>query len=69
MTVQFCPACQRPLPRLRVMCACGHPETSHDITRTGARTWCAHYAPAGACRCDKFTHVPATGGAAQEGTT
>jgi hypothetical protein len=69
MTV-LCPACGQPARRPRVMCACGHPETSHDINRAGNRTRCFHYSPAGRCPCQAFTHdVPAPGGAAKEGTT
>jgi hypothetical protein len=52
MTVPMCPACGRPARRPRVMCDCGHPETSHDINRSGKRTWCAHY---GAGPCQAFT--------------
>ena len=70
MTAPLCPACGQPARRPRVMCTCGHPETSHDIGRAGKRTWCAHYAPDGPCPCRAFTHgVPAPGGAAKEGTT
>lgn len=55
MTAPLCSACQQPLPRPRVLCACGHPETSHDLTASGRRTWCAHYSPAGPCQCQAFT--------------
>ena len=50
-----CPACGQPLKAPRRLCACGHPETSHDITRTGKLTWCASYSPAGPCKCEAFT--------------
>ena len=55
MTAQLCHACQQPLRRPRVLCRCGHPGTSHDLTRGGSRTWCAHYSPPGPCPCEKFT--------------
>jgi hypothetical protein len=45
-----CPACARPLRRPRVLCVCGHPVTSHEISRAGKRTWCCHYAPGGPVR-------------------
>jgi hypothetical protein len=70
MTVQLCPACQQPLRRARSLCRCGHPITSHEITRSGARTWCAHYSPEGPCPCQAFTtqdHPSTKSGAAQEG--
>jgi hypothetical protein len=58
MSVPLCAACGQPARRPRVMCACGHPITSHEVTRAGKLTWCAHYSPAGPCQCQAFTSPP-----------
>jgi hypothetical protein len=59
VTAQLCPACEQPLPRPRVLCTCGHPETSHDIGRGGKLTFCCHISgQTGACKCQAFTTQP-----------
>lgn len=58
-----CQACGQFIrPRHRVLCACGHPKTSHHVTSTGNLTWCSNYAPAGPCKCERFAEAgPAAG--------
>jgi hypothetical protein len=50
-----CQACGQPLKSPRLLCGCGHPRTSHELTRAGNLTWCAHYSPEGPCKCKVYT--------------
>lgn len=54
-TVELCQACGRPLPAPPVLCAaCGHDYVNHNVTRTGAVTWCSRIDQRGRCPCPGY---------------